>query len=111
MSACVGAKARAREAARPGPAPKITAIGVGAMVCSRQWSRRSRLYVISQLHLVVDILSVVHQHPTMSTPCLLTPHAYSSSTCGYCTPSGSRSEKASSKKYGRESDPLLTNHS
>jgi hypothetical protein len=38
----------------------------------------------------------------MSTPCLLTPHAYSSSTCGYCTPSGSRSERSSSKKYGRE---------
>jgi hypothetical protein len=67
--------------------------------------------------LVTAISAIRHLHDldvafqpssSMSTPCLLTPHAYSSSTCGYCTPSGSRSERSSSKKYGREFIGLMS---
>jgi arginine-tRNA-protein transferase len=41
---------------------------------------------------------------TMSRPTLLTPYGYSSSTCGYCSPSGHRSEGKTSLKYGRTSE-------
>ncbi|WVQ83235.1 hypothetical protein IAT38_005374 [Cryptococcus sp. DSM 104549] len=34
------------------------------------------------------------------SPTILTPYGYSSGTCGYCTPSGSRSTAKESSKYG-----------
>ncbi|GFZ47726.1 hypothetical protein JCM24511_05473 [Saitozyma sp. JCM 24511] len=42
----------------------------------------------------------------MSRPTLLTPYGYSSSTCGYCSPSGHRSEGKTSLKYGLEAPQM-----
>ncbi|WWD21514.1 hypothetical protein CI109_106000 [Kwoniella shandongensis] len=43
---------------------------------------------------------------TSLSPTLLTPYGYSSGSCGYCTPSGTRSVKKESSKYGMETDQM-----
>ncbi|KAI9636382.1 arginine-tRNA-protein transferase [Dioszegia hungarica] len=42
----------------------------------------------------------------MSQPTLISPYGYDASTCGYCTPSGSRSAKATSRKYAFEGSQM-----
>ncbi|ODN79676.1 hypothetical protein L202_03607 [Cryptococcus amylolentus CBS 6039] len=44
----------------------------------------------------------------MSAPSILSPYGYSSGTCGYCSPSGVRSSKKESSKYGMISKQMTT---
>ena len=59
---------------------------------------------ISLLSIIVCITArSIHGNMSVTAaPTLLTPYGYSTSTCGYCAPSGSRSSRPSSSKYGRK---------